>query len=119
MQNSSSSILLFDSEIVRDSGRAEDLFGMKLVTYLSSLQTYAGDRRRRRRMPLAIVFTKTDQCDEAVADPKRFRRQPHARNGANMQEEVLQPPVLCRFSGRKQCDADRRLRFPCFGATSY
>lgn len=70
-------LILCDSLRVRDAGAGEDLFAMKLASYIAELHGLSSRRRllgRRRsaRPALAIVFTKTDGCQEAVEDPAAF-----------------------------------------------
>lgn len=73
VSNSRGVLILFDSQRVRDAGRMEDLFGIKLLTYISSLHTRPGNERRKKlRLPICIVLTKTDCCLDAVDDAQRF-----------------------------------------------
>ena len=45
---------------------------MQLVSYLASLRPAKG--RRKIDVPVAVVFTKADLCDEAVGDPEVLAR---------------------------------------------
>jgi hypothetical protein len=75
---------LVDSLRARDGGRDEDLFAMKLLSYVRSLHADPSSTRRSKvPIPIAIVFTKTDLCPEAIDDPPGFA-------AANM-------PALLRF----------------------
>jgi hypothetical protein len=69
-------MILCDSLRVRDAGAGEDLFAMKLASYIAELHGLASRRllRRRRaaRPAVAIVFTKSDGCLEAIEDPAAF-----------------------------------------------
>jgi hypothetical protein len=67
-------ILLIDSLCVRDAGRDEDFFGMKLASYVHNLRTVKSSfvGRKQSKVPLAIVLTKTDSCPEAMDNPERF-----------------------------------------------
>jgi hypothetical protein len=67
-------ILLIDSLGVRDSGRDEDFFGMKMASYIHNLRTSKASfvGRKKSKVPIAIVLTKTDSCPEAMEDPARF-----------------------------------------------
>jgi hypothetical protein len=67
-------ILLIDSIGVRDSGRDEDFFAMKMAAYVHNLRTPKGSftNKRKAKVPLAVVLTKSDGCPEAMADPARF-----------------------------------------------
>jgi len=66
-------LLLCDSVEVRDNGPKEDLFAMKLGSYISQQQNLAEISRSRDLTPaIAIVFTKSDTCPEADVNPRRF-----------------------------------------------
>jgi hypothetical protein len=67
-------LMLIDSLAVRDSGRDEDFFAMKLASYIHNLRTsQAGAKAKGKpKFPFAIVLTKSDSCPEALADPTRF-----------------------------------------------
>jgi hypothetical protein len=73
VKKSSAFVALMDSVRARDAGRDEDLFAMKLISYLSSI--HAGThktKKRKLKMPVALVFTKADLCPEALTDPDQF-----------------------------------------------
>jgi hypothetical protein len=69
-------MILCDSLPVRDAGSSEDLFAMKVATYIAELHGLSFDRVRRWRKPVgpavAVVFTKCDGCLEAIEDPAAF-----------------------------------------------
>ena len=70
-------LLLCDSMRVRDEGSAEDLFGMKLASYIAQQHELSNEHAARHRNrsngpALAIVFTKCDGCSEAREDPAGF-----------------------------------------------
>jgi hypothetical protein len=66
-------LLLCDSAEVRDNGAREDLFAMKLGSFIIQQQGLSVSRKTRDLTPaIAIVFTKSDTCPEAAADPRRF-----------------------------------------------
>jgi hypothetical protein len=67
-------IMLIDSLGVRDAGRDEDFFAMKMASYIHNLRTPKGSftNKRKAKIPLAIVLTKSDNCPEAMDDPERF-----------------------------------------------
>lgn len=69
-------LILCDSMRVRDEGSAEDLFAMKLASYIAQLHGLSSDGKRLRSRThgpsLAIVFTKCDGCPEATQDPTQF-----------------------------------------------
>ena len=71
---SSGLLILCDSIRVRDAGSGEDLFAMKLASYIAQLHGLASDgcRGRAAGPSVAIVFTKCDGCPEAIEDPSVF-----------------------------------------------
>ena len=70
---SSGLLILCDSMRVRDEGSAEDLFGMKLASYIAQLHGLSSNGRSSCGGPaVAVVFTKCDGCPEAVEDPAQF-----------------------------------------------
>ena len=73
VQRTAAFLLLCDSVEVRDNGAREDLFAMKLGSYISQQQGLSELGSDRDLTPaVAIVFTKCDTCPEADAEPKRF-----------------------------------------------
>ncbi|MFV1965790.1 MAG: hypothetical protein ACC628_10235 [Pirellulaceae bacterium] len=67
-------MVLCDSIRVRDNGLDEDLFAIKLASYLSNLHVASATSKKRKKWeaPVAIVFTKADACPEAREDPNHF-----------------------------------------------
>ena len=75
VQRTAAFLLLCDSIEVRDNGAREDLFAMKLGSYISQQQGLSEMSKSRDLTPaVAIVFTKSDTCPEAAADPRRFMK---------------------------------------------
>jgi hypothetical protein len=76
VSKSSGLMILCDSMRVRDAGSSEDLFAMKLGSYVAQLHGLAGDgkggRGRAAGPAIALVFTKCDGCPEAIEDPSAF-----------------------------------------------
>jgi hypothetical protein len=65
-------MLLVDAERLNCGDQQQDLQTMKILSYLSELEN---DRRRGwGNRPLAVVFTKADQCDDGFANPEDFAR---------------------------------------------
>jgi hypothetical protein len=65
-------MLLVDAERLGCGDEQQDLQTMKILSYLSELES---DRRRGwGNRPLAVVFTKADQCDSCFDDPEEFAR---------------------------------------------
>ena len=65
-------VVLVDVLEVIEDGQGQELFAMQLISYLDALR--AGKRNRKIDIPVAIVFTKTDLCDEWTRDPVTFAR---------------------------------------------
>lgn len=68
-------LILCDSLKVRDDGSSEDLFAMKVASYIAGAHQVSAQpsRKYKRRGPaIAIVFTKCDSCPEAKQDPQGF-----------------------------------------------
>lgn len=76
VQKSTGLLLLCDSMRVRDEGSGEDLFAMKLASYIAQLHGLYSDRSAGRgadsEPSIAIVFTKCDGCSEAFDDATTF-----------------------------------------------
>jgi hypothetical protein len=64
-------VVLVDTIAIVGEGQGQEIFAMQLVAYLDTL---LGSRRRKVDMPVALVFTKTDLCDEMIGDPDAFAR---------------------------------------------
>ena len=62
-------MLLIDAIKLMEGCQSQDYMAMKVISHLAELDR---DRRRGWRRPVAIVFTKADQCEPATADPDRF-----------------------------------------------
>ncbi|MCP4193361.1 MAG: YcjX family protein [Planctomycetaceae bacterium] len=67
-------LMLIDSMSVRDSGRDEDFFAMKLSSYIHNLRSpsVSGRKQKPVKFPLGIVLTKSDECREAMVNPEQF-----------------------------------------------
>jgi Double-GTPase 2 len=65
-------VVLLDMVRVVADGRGQELFAMQLLSYLDALKP----RKRGRKIgvPVAIVFTKADLCDEPIRDAEEFAR---------------------------------------------
>jgi hypothetical protein len=66
-------MVLIDAIKLR-GGRDQDYFTMKLLSYLGELEDPRGERTWRKK-PIAMIFTKADQCPECIADPEGYARQ--------------------------------------------
>jgi ribosomal protein L40E len=68
-------MILVDTLRLKEGSRDQDYFTMKLVSYLAELHDDPKESWQRR--PVAMVFTKADQCEACVADPAGYA-QAHA-----------------------------------------
>jgi hypothetical protein len=65
-------VVLVDIVQVVADGQGQELFAMQLISYLDTLRPPA--RRRKIEVPVALVFTKADLCEEPIRDPDAFAR---------------------------------------------
>lgn len=74
VSRSSGLLILCDSVRVRDQGASEDLFAMKLASYIAESHELYGENfgKGGKGPSLAVVFTKCDACPEAVENPTAF-----------------------------------------------
>jgi hypothetical protein len=82
VRRSSGILILCDSARVRDEGAGEDIFAMKVASYVAEQHKLHDKSNRKRRTPsptVAILFTKCDTCPEALADPTNFAKNNTAR----------------------------------------
>ena len=65
-------VVLVDVIDVIAEGQGQELFAMQIISYLDNLKP----RKRNRKIdiPVAIVFTKTDLCDDWIRDPDVFAK---------------------------------------------
>ncbi len=70
-------LILCDSLKVRDSGSGEDMFALKLASYIAQSTQAREKANGRLKDPgpaIAIVFTKCDGCPEAKENPAEFAK---------------------------------------------
>jgi hypothetical protein len=65
-------MILVDTTGLESGKRDQDYFTMKLLTYLSELDDE--ERTSWRNRPVALVFSKSDQCEDCFLDPASFAR---------------------------------------------
>ncbi len=65
-------LLLIDAVKLRDRGHEQEHFGLKILTFLSELESDAKTGWPAR--PIAVVFSKADQCESGLDDPADFAR---------------------------------------------
>jgi GTPase SAR1 family protein len=63
-------LILVDAEKVHIGAHEQDYFTMKLLSYLCELDD--DPRTGWSKRPVALVFTKSDQCTESFEDPSHF-----------------------------------------------
>lgn len=72
LKKCSGAMVLIDSVKLIEEGLEQDYFTMKLLSYLTELD---GDPKLGwARRPIALVFTKADQCDACHEDPAAYAR---------------------------------------------
>jgi GTPase SAR1 family protein len=63
-------MILIDSLKLQDGNRDQDYFTMKLASYLDEL--HDNENKSWAKRPVALVFTKADQCDECMDNPAEY-----------------------------------------------
>jgi len=72
LKRCSAAMLLIDSPRLQAGSRDQDYFTMKLISYLGELD---GDGKPSwAKKPVALVFTKSDQCPACDADPEGYAK---------------------------------------------
>lgn len=67
---SSGVILLVDAAMAANGSMQPDFFGLKIMSYIDGL--FRSKFRRRIKMPIAVVLSKSDYCTDCFDDPRRF-----------------------------------------------
>jgi hypothetical protein len=75
LKKCSGAMVLVDAVKLQEGGQDQEFFTMKLISYLAELN--ADNKRGWAQKPVALVFTKSDQCQECMKDPAGFA-QAHA-----------------------------------------
>ena len=70
LRKCSGAMVLVDAIELKEASNDQEYFAMKLVSYLAELNE--DPKQGWSRRPVAVVFTKADQCDECLADPAAF-----------------------------------------------
>lgn len=68
--NCSGLLVLIDITKVVSEGKDEEIFAMQLVSYLNGMRTI--QRKKKVEVPVALVFTKVDLCDEPIKNLESF-----------------------------------------------
>jgi hypothetical protein len=66
-------LILVDAPRIEHGHGDQDFFTMKLLSYLSELE--ADSKHGWRHRPVAVVFSKADQCADGVENPSQFARE--------------------------------------------
>ncbi|MFH1923597.1 MAG: hypothetical protein ABIP48_27370 [Planctomycetota bacterium] len=75
LKKSDGAIILADAMKLLEGGQKQEFFMMKLVSYLGELSDDA--KQGWAKKPVAVIFTKADQCEACIEDPAAFA-QAHA-----------------------------------------
>jgi hypothetical protein len=70
LKKSAGAMVLIDAEQLTEGGREQDFFTMKLLSYLSELET--NSRGGWHDRPVALILTKSDRCEHCQDDPENF-----------------------------------------------
>jgi hypothetical protein len=68
-------VLLVDAIRLQEGDSSQDFATMKFLTFLGEMEHERNNNRRlwrRTQSPIAVVFTKADQCEQCFADPVGF-----------------------------------------------
>jgi len=72
LQKCAGALVLIDALKLREGGLEQDYFTMKLISYLGELDD--DPKNGWSRKPVALVFTKADQCEDCLADPAAYAK---------------------------------------------
>jgi len=70
LQKCAGAMILVDSTNLSSSRQSHDYFTLKLLTYLSELSSDETSSWRNR--PVALIFSKADQCEDCFDDPQVY-----------------------------------------------
>jgi hypothetical protein len=70
LQQCAGIMVLIDTVKLREGTSEQDYFTMKLLSYLSELSN--DSQRGRSDQPVALIFSKADQCEECLEDPAAY-----------------------------------------------
>jgi Double-GTPase 2 len=72
LNKSMGAMVLIDAHQLKEGGREQDFFSMKLLSYLNEFDS--GRRHGWRQQPVALILTKADYCEECRDDPTGFAK---------------------------------------------
>lgn len=70
--NCSGLVVLIDITKVVSGSKEAEIFAMQLVSYLNGMRTTK--RNKKVDVPVALVFTKADLCEESIPNPEAFAK---------------------------------------------
>ena len=73
LQQAAGALILIDAPRIAEGGQEQGFFAMKLLSYLIELD--AGRKSGWPNRPVALVFTKADQCSDCFDNSTAFARQ--------------------------------------------
>lgn len=75
VRRSQAVIMLCDAMAICRNNTSEDHFALQMATYLFAIKEQQADYRSRQfDTPIAVVFTKCDECQEVLTAPEEFAR---------------------------------------------
>jgi hypothetical protein len=72
LQKCAAAVVMIDAVQLKEGNRDQDFFIMKLLSYLSELDS--DPRTGWQRRPVALVLTKADCCEDCWDDPQEFAK---------------------------------------------
>jgi hypothetical protein len=70
MSRCSAALILMDANRMKEGRHEQEHFAMKLLSFLSELET--DGKKGWQDRPVALVLTKADQCENCFDDPSQF-----------------------------------------------
>jgi len=77
VEQAEAAVVIVDAARLAEGDRSPDHWAMKMLSYVLEVakkQTRGRPERLWRKRPVAVVFTKCDQCEAAAADAEAFAR---------------------------------------------
>ncbi|MBN2475727.1 MAG: hypothetical protein JXB62_14035 [Pirellulales bacterium] len=72
LEKCTAAMILIDAIQVKEGGRDQDFFTMKLLSYLSELDN--DPKQGWAKRPVALIFSKADQCEQCMEDPDAYAK---------------------------------------------
>jgi hypothetical protein len=72
LKKADAALVLIDAGQLKEGGREQDFFSMKLLSYLADAAV--DSRHDWRKRPVALILTKADCCEQCLDDPAEFAR---------------------------------------------